>query len=189
MIYLDSMLTRKLSDLSFDLPRNQKRGWFPGKSTQVTISLGNNNSLEIILLTGNKYLDREKNSETHPCTNGNLLCSESGTTNHYMFRWCWENWLSHWEKIFKQNFKTTMSISLYQLDSSLRKTEKDVHWSIVYAAGELEVMWVAITDKVNRLEAMDYTYHIRIRTHLQNIVLNDKRQNAILLMWTKNTST
>ena len=87
-----------------------------------------------------------------------------------------------WEKIFKQNFKKTMSISLYQLDSFLRKMEKGVHWSIVYAAGELEVMWVAITDKVNRLEVIDYTYNIRIRTDLQNIVPNDKRQNAILLM-------
>lgn len=44
--------------------------------------------------------------------------------------------------------------------------EEGVHWSIVYAAGEFEVMWVAITDKVDMLEAMDYIYHITIRTDL-----------------------
>ena len=69
----------------------------------------------------------------------------------------------HLGENFKQNFK---DIRLHQLDWSLREHERGCSLEHCLWCWGVGVMWVAITEKVNKLDAMDSTYHVTVRTNL-----------------------
>lgn len=156
MIYLASMLMRKISDLLFDLPGSQT----PGRGSGSLVSLHKLLFLwEYVALAENKHLDKEKSSETYPRPNWNWS-NESGTTNHYtrniLFRKCWENWLPIWEKLFKPNFKKTMRYQYPSVRPVSQGTWKRVFTAMLFIVlGSRRQHELPLLKK--RTDATDYT--------------------------------